>query len=39
MGLGREGSGSRAMGHGNGSLGARASDNSVVDRGAETVDC
>ena len=38
MGRGREGSGSRVAGHGNGRLGARACDNSAVNGGAMTVD-
>ena len=38
VGLGKEGSSSLAAGHGNGSSGARASDNLTVDRGVETVD-
>ena len=37
VGCGREGLGSRAVGDGNERLGALIGDNSVVDRGVETV--
>ena len=37
VGCGREGLGSRAVGDGNERLGALIGDNSVVDRGIETV--